>query len=75
MTRPAMERALGKLVMDAAFRDAFFRDPVAACRTVGIELTDRERDALAQIPRGALTAFQRYLSGKWIGSWPEGISA
>ena len=27
MSRPAMEQVLGKLIMDARFRDAFFRDP------------------------------------------------
>ena len=75
MIQPAMERALGKLVMDVAFRDAFFRDPVTASRAAGIELTARERGALTQIPRGALAAFERYLSGKWVGSWPEDISA
>jgi hypothetical protein len=62
-----MERTLGKLVMDAPFRDAFSRDPMAASQTVEIELTDEERSALARVPRGALTAFQRYLDRKWAG--------
>jgi hypothetical protein len=75
MSQPAMERALGKLMMDVGFRDAFVRDPIAASRAAGIELTDRERSALARIPRGALAAFQRYLDGKWIASSAEEISA
>ena len=45
MSRQAMEQALGKLVMDVAFRDAFFRDPTAACLAAGLELTDEERMA------------------------------
>jgi hypothetical protein len=73
MSRPAMERTLGKLVMDACFRDSFFRDPVAASRAAGIELT--ERDALARIPPGALAAFRRYLDGKWTGDRIEEITA
>jgi hypothetical protein len=71
MSQPAMERALGKLVMDVGFRDAFARDPIEANRAAGIDLTDRERGALAQIPRGALAAFRRYPDGIWIGRWAK----
>lgn len=42
MSQPAMERALGKLMMDVGFRDAFGRDPIAASRAAGIELTSRD---------------------------------
>jgi hypothetical protein len=63
--RPAMEQALGKLVMDDDFRDAFFVDPDAASRAVNIELTERERNALARIRPGALAAFRSYLDRKW----------
>jgi hypothetical protein len=65
ISRPAMERALGKLVLEAGFRDAFFSDRVVAAREANIELTDRERDALACIRPGALAAFRRYLDAKW----------
>ena len=71
MSRPAMEQALGKLVMDVGFREAFFRDPAAASRAAGLELTDEERDALGRIRPGALAAFQRYFDGRRAGSWRE----
>jgi len=71
MSRTAMEQALGKLVMDVAFRDAFFRDPTAASLAAGLELTDEERGALGRIRPGALAAFQRYVDGRWIGTWHE----
>jgi len=67
-----MEQALGKLVMDVQFRDAFFRDPLTASLAAGIQLTDRERSTLGRIRPGALAAFQRYLGGKQIGNWTEG---
>jgi hypothetical protein len=70
-----MEQALGKLVMDVRFRDAFFRDPTSASLAVGIQLTDRERSALGCIRPGALAAFQRYLDRKRIGNWIEEVSA
>ncbi len=68
----AMERALGKLVLDATFRDAFFSDPVVAARVANLELTEREREALARIRPGALAAFRRYLEAKW---WTPGLPA
>jgi len=66
----AMERALGKLVLDASFRDAFFSDPAVATRAANIELTEREREALARIRPGALAAFRRYLEAKWTLGLP-----
>jgi hypothetical protein len=63
----AMEQALGKLVIDGGFRDAFFSDPVVASEAAGIPLTDRERNALARIRPGALAAFQRYLEATRVG--------
>src|SRR5262249_15163066 len=76
----AMERALGKLVLDATFRDAFFSDPVVAARVANLELTERDREALARIRPGALAAFRRYLDAKWTlglpapGEAPEPVS-
>ena len=75
MSRQAMEQALGKLVMDVPFRDAFFRDPLAASLAAGLQLTEQELRALGHIRRGALAAFQRYLDGKWIGDRIEDLSA
>jgi hypothetical protein len=64
MNQRALEQALGKLVMDGGFRDAFFRGPVLASEAAGIPLTDRERSALRRIRAGSLAAFQRYLDAK-----------
>jgi hypothetical protein len=62
----AMEQALGTLVIDAGFRDAFFSDSGVASEAAGIPLSDRERAALTRIRPGALAAFQRYLDRKKI---------
>jgi hypothetical protein len=70
-----MEQALGKLVMDVGFRDAFFRDPMAASLAAGLQLSEHERNALGRIRPGALAAFQRYLHEKRIGDWVEEASA
>ena len=66
MNQHAMEQALGKLVLDRDFRDAFFRDPLEASVAAGIPLTDGERRALTQIRAGALAAFQRYLGARLV---------
>jgi hypothetical protein len=70
-----MEQALGKLVIDRRFREAFFRDPAAACRAAGIPLSEHERDVLGRIRPGALAAFQRYLDGKRVDEDAEEASA
>ncbi len=57
MSQRAVERAVGKLVTDEGFREAFHRDPGCACRAVGIELTGEELRALHRIPVDALIAF------------------
>jgi hypothetical protein len=75
MSRPAMEQALGKLIMDGRFREAFFRDPVTAARAAGIPLTEQEHSALGRIRPGALAAFQRYLDGKLIDGRAEEATA
>ena len=71
MHQPAMEQALGKLVIDGEFRDAFFRDPAVASEAAGIRLTDHERVELTRIRPGALAAFKRYLDAKRLGAWSE----
>ena len=70
MNQKAMEQALGKLVMDSGFRNAFFRDPPAASEAAGLALTDDEWRALTRIRPGALAAFERYLHAKRL-AWHE----
>ena len=64
MSDQAVERALGKLVLDGEFRAAFFRDPATATRDAGIDLSEREREMLTLIRPGAFAAFQQYLDRK-----------
>jgi hypothetical protein len=70
MSQQAVEQALGKLVIDIGFREAFFSDPTAASEAAGVPLTEGERSALARIRPGALAAFQRYLKGKRLHEAP-----
>ena len=74
MSQPAMEHALGKLVMDVRFREEFFRDPLTASLAAGLQLTEQERRELRHIRAGALAAFQRYLDGTRIAR-TEDLSA
>jgi hypothetical protein len=73
MNHEAMERALGKLVMDRGFRAAFFCDPSAASAAAGIPLDEHEWTALTRIRPGALEAFERYLHAKL--AWHEWAAA
>lgn len=54
MSQRAVEHALGKLVTDEGFREAFFADPRETARRTGLDLTAKELDALDRIPRQAL---------------------
>ena len=56
MSQRVVERAVGKLVTDEGFRDAFFRDSKAASLQAGFDLSPEELDALSSIPRAALAA-------------------
>lgn len=51
MSQPGVERTLGKLLTDEAFRGAFFRDACSAARFWGLDLVAEEIDALRRVPR------------------------
>ena len=56
MSQQAVERAIGKLVTDDAFREQFGADSVAASRQAGLSLSMAELAALSRIPRLTLEA-------------------
>ena len=54
MSQRDVERALGRLVTDEAFRREFYHDPPRACVGLGIQLTEEEIQALVATPRSVL---------------------
>jgi hypothetical protein len=56
MSQRAVERVLGQLVTDEAFRERFFNDTWIAFIPYASDLTSEELDALRRVPRSALTA-------------------
>lgn len=64
MSQRVVERAVGKLVTDEGFRDAFFQNPKTASLQAGLELSAEELDALARIPRPALAALSARLDDR-----------
>ena len=64
MTQDSVERTLGKLLTDEAFRDRFFIAPVEACREAGISLSSVELDALQRLSREALARFSEDLDAR-----------
>ncbi len=61
MSQIAVERTLGKLATDVAFRRRFFRDPAAASFLAGLDLSGAEVDALSRLPLEAIESFNSYL--------------
>ena len=57
MSQQAVERTLGKLVTDEAFRDRFFANAVAATWEAGLVLSPIELEALSRVSRAALIVF------------------
>ena len=60
MSQRDVERVIGMLVTDEAFRSRFGRDPGSALRelaAIGLELTSCELQALAGIDRQSIDAF------------------
>jgi hypothetical protein len=54
MSQRDVERALGRLLTDHAFRKDFFEDPGGACLLLGLQLAPSEMEALLRTPRPAL---------------------
>ena len=57
MTQDSVERTLGKLLTDEAFRDRFFAGPAEACREAGLSLSPVELEALQRLSRDELARF------------------
>jgi hypothetical protein len=49
MSQRDVERTLGRLLTDAAFRRDFFRSPARACLELGVELVAHEVEALLRV--------------------------
>ena len=54
MSQRSVERALGKMVTDEAFRNEFFLDPWRASLIAGLDLLAYEVEALLKVPRSLL---------------------
>jgi hypothetical protein len=54
MGQQSVERALGKLVTDEAFRKRFFANPETASWEAGLQLSPMELDALSKLSHEAL---------------------
>ena len=61
MSQAAVERMLGKLITDDAFRERFFTDPAVVGSHAGLELSSAVLDALSRLPKKALVQFSRCL--------------
>lgn len=60
--KPAgLERALGMLLLDAAFCERFFVNPSSAAWEAGLPLSRIEIDALSRLSRAAIARFRESL--------------
>jgi hypothetical protein len=61
MSQLAVERTLGKLLTDEAFRERFFTSPRETVWAAGLRLSDIELAALSGLSRSALCSFSASL--------------
>lgn len=61
MTVAGIERALGMLLLDAAFCERFFLNPSAATWEARLPLSPIEVDVLARLSRAAIARFRESL--------------
>jgi putative modified peptide len=64
MSQRDVERTLGRLVTDAAFRRDFFGNPARACLELGVQLAAHEVDALLRVPLGPLASLAEQLDDR-----------
>ena len=64
MSQEAVEKALGKLLTDDAFRDRFFRAPAVESVAVGLALSRGELEALSHLPPQMLARISRRLDDR-----------
>ncbi|HEY7518449.1 MAG TPA: Os1348 family NHLP clan protein [Methylomirabilota bacterium] len=67
MSVAGLERALGMLLLDAAFRERFFVNPSAAAWEAGLPLSPIEVDALSRVSRAAIARFRESLEPRLRG--------
>jgi hypothetical protein len=61
MTATGLERALGMLLLDAAFCERFFLNPKSAVWEAGLPLSPIEVAALSHLSRAAIVRFRESL--------------
>ena len=71
MTQHAVERTIGKLVTDAAFRTKFFSNPAVATWEAGLTLSPVELEALSRLSSAALTRFGESLDARIRRLWVD----
>jgi hypothetical protein len=61
MTAAALQRALGLLLLDAAFSERFFQNPSSAVWEAGLAQSPIEVDVLSRLSRVAIARFRESL--------------
>ena len=64
MTQQAVERAIGKLVTDAEFRERFYVNPEKTTWEAGLPLSGMELEALTALPQDTVARFSEGLDAR-----------
>jgi hypothetical protein len=66
MSQRAVEQLLGRVITDPEFRRRFYEDAAAACEAAGLQLTQRELEAVQVTSEMAVRAFAAHLDQRIV---------
>jgi hypothetical protein len=74
MSQKAVEGLLGRLITDSTFRQRFYEDPTGTCGHVGLEVTERELEAVLVLDERSIAEFARRLNPKIVRATTEPLT-
>jgi single-stranded DNA-binding protein len=66
MSQRGVEQLLGRVISDPEFRRRFYEDAVATCDAAGLQLTQREVEAVQATDEMAVRAFAAHLDPRIV---------
>ena len=66
MSQRAVEQLLGRVITDPEFRRRFYEDAAATCDAAGLQLTQRELEAVQATAEMAVRAFSAHLDPRIV---------